>query len=99
MRKRLWFRWKENNGNSIADNRVEAISMDRQSSLCNITKYPGWPIVRTPLFDWIACNATKLFKDNWRQAEAGLMPLVQPTYWAQNKRQQTNKQKKPVTKR
>jgi len=27
-------------------------------------------------FDWIACNATNLFKDNWRQAEACLMSLV-----------------------
>jgi len=27
-------------------------------------------------FDWIACNATDLTKDNRWQAEAWLMPLV-----------------------
>jgi len=28
------------------------------------------------IFDWIACNATNLYKENWRQAEAWLMLLV-----------------------
>jgi len=28
------------------------------------------------LFGWIACNATNLFNDNWRQGEAWMMPLV-----------------------
>jgi len=28
------------------------------------------------MVDWIACNATNLFKESWRQAEAWLMPLV-----------------------
>jgi len=28
------------------------------------------------VFCWIACNATNLFNDNWRQAEAWMMFLV-----------------------
>jgi len=48
---------------------------------------------------FVAGSQCSAAKDNWRQAEAWLMSLVQSRWWAQNKRQQTNKQKKPITKR